>query len=104
MKIKLSVSIAVFVLLGNFAVLAQTQKIGFIVGQITEKTSGQPIANAKITASGSETKTDENGNYRIELAAGETNLRVQANGFAEFLSAQITLTANRTFAANFRSG
>ena len=102
MKIKLSVSIVVFVLLGNLAVFAQTQKIGFIGGQITEKTSGQPIANAKVMAAGAETKTDENGNYRLELPAGETNLRIQANGFAEFLSAQITLTANRTFVQNIQ--
>jgi TonB dependent receptor/Carboxypeptidase regulatory-like domain/TonB-dependent Receptor Plug Domain len=101
MRIKISVSIAVFVLLCS-SVLAQNQKIGFIVGQVTEKTSGQPIVNAKVTSSNAEATTDENGNYRLELSAGEANLRVQAKGFREFLSAQITLTANRTFVQNFQ--
>lgn len=80
--------------------LAQ-EKFGYIAGQVTEKLSGKPVADAVVSIEGvAETRADENGNYRLSVSAGTYNLRFRAAGFAEILSAQITVTASRTFVQN----
>jgi hypothetical protein len=79
---------------------SQSAKIGTVSGKVTEKLSGQPIVDAKVSAGTKETKTDADGNFQLDLPAGNYNLRVSAKGFLELLTAQISVTANRTFVQN----
>ena len=57
------------------------EKLGIVSGKVTDKLSGQPIANATVSAGDKEAKTDSEGNYRLEISAGEYNLRFRASGF-----------------------
>lgn len=91
--------ILLLLLVSGFA-LAQAEKIGSASGRVTDKLSGQPIAGVTVSAGTRETITDAEGNFRLELPAGEYNLRFKADGFAEVLTARITITANRTFVQN----
>ncbi len=75
-------------------------KIGTVSGKVTEKLSGQPIANATVSNGTVNTQTDADGNFKLEIPAGEVNLRFSAKGFVEILTAQISITANRTFVQN----
>lgn len=75
-------------------------KIGTVSGKVTEKLSGQPVADVSVSAGGKEVKTDSDGNYLLEIPAGEYNLRFSAGGFAEVVTSQVTITANRTFVQN----
>ena len=93
------VVILLMLLLAVFS-FAQSEKIGIVSGKVTDKLSGQPIADVTVSAGTSETKTDSEGNFKLEIPAGEYNLRFRAEGFAEILTAQITITANRTFVQN----
>lgn len=81
-------------------VFSQTEKIGFVSGQVTERITGQPISGASVGANGIETTTDAQGRYKLEVPAGSYNLRFKADGFSEFYSGQITVTATRTFVQN----
>ncbi len=72
-------------------------KVGTVSGRVTDKLSGQPVAGATVAAGKVETTTDADGNYLLEIPPGEYNLRFSAAGFAQVLTAQITVTANRTF-------
>lgn len=87
-----------FALLFNFtiAVFAQAPT-GFLTGRITERITGQPIANAKISIEGqAEAQTDAEGKYSIELTPGTYRGRVTANGFAPALLSSIVITAKYT--------
>ncbi len=79
---------------------SQTEKIGIISGKVTEKLSGQPLPDVTVSTANKETKTDTDGNYRLEIPAGEYNVRFSAKGFVEILTSQISITANRTFVQN----
>jgi hypothetical protein len=75
---------------------------GFIVGQITERTSGQPIANARVSAgSGNsagnkrETTSDADGRYLLEIESGVYDVRITAAGFASTIKNQIGVTGRR---------
>jgi len=103
MKFKSITSIA-FLLLTFLAVVtqisAQAGRIGSVTGQVTERFSGQPVANATVSASGIETVTDADGRYRLELPPGAYNVTFRANGFADVISAQVTVTVSRTTVLN----
>ncbi len=90
----------IFLLVLSANVFAQSEKIGTVSGKVTEKLSGQPIAEATVSNGTTETKTDAEGNFKLEIPAGEYNLRFAAKGFFEILTGQITITANRTFVQN----
>lgn len=79
------------------AVFGQAEKIGFVSGQVTEKVTGRPIEGATVSIDAAETKTDSQGRYKLEVPAGSYNLRIRAEGFTEFFSGQVTVTASRTF-------
>ncbi len=93
----LSIFLCVFQISGQ---PQKSEKIGAVIGQVTEKTSGFSIPNVKVSAAGNEAATDNEGNFRLELPVGVYNLRFQAQGFADILTAQITVTANRNFVQN----
>ncbi len=90
---------AFIVAFGSSFVLAQGM-VGAVAGRVTEKLSGRPVAGVTVFAGGREAKTDDEGNYRLEVPAGEYNLRFSAPGFVETITSQITVTANRTFVQN----
>ena len=76
---------------------------GFVVGQITERTSGQPVAGARISVKGkAETVSDANGNFRLEIESGVYDLEISASGFASIIKNQIGVTGNRNFLLNVR--
>jgi hypothetical protein len=93
------ISTILFIFLLSVLVLGQ-EKIGTVSGKVTDKLSGQPISGATVSAGTIETKTDDDGNFKLEIPAGEYNLRFVAKGFSDILTAQITITANRTFVQN----
>lgn len=69
---------------------------GFVIGQITERTSGQPLAGARVAVKGgAETTSDADGNFRLEIESGVYNLEISANGFAAIIKNQIGVTGNR---------
>ena len=86
------------------AAYSQTnESSGFIVGQITEKTSGQPIANAKISIKDkTETVSDADGNFRLEIESGVYDVQISADGFAPVIVNQIGVTGKRNFVLNVR--
>ncbi len=85
-----------FVLLVSLQSFAQTT-LGHLTGRITERITGQPIANAKISIEGqAETQTDAEGKYSIELTPGTYRGRVTANGYAPALLPGIVITAKYT--------
>jgi hypothetical protein len=87
-----------FILSAN--IFAQTEKIGTVSGKVAEKLSGQPIEGVTVSNGGLNTQTDSEGFYTLAIPAGEYNLRFSAKGFAELLTAQITITAGRTLVQN----
>ncbi|MCY7375849.1 MAG: TonB-dependent receptor [Pyrinomonadaceae bacterium] len=93
-------SLILFVLLYAFTlfstVSAQTSFNGFIVGQITGRTSGQPISGAKISVENKrETTSDAEGKYLLEIESGSYDVRIAAQGFASIVKNQIGVTGKR---------
>ncbi len=83
------------------AVVAQSaRKSGFIVGRVTERSTGQPVAG-KIEISGvGEARCDDKGIYRLESAAGVYAIRISHVGFATLVINQVGVTAGRDTVVN----
>ncbi len=76
---------------------------GFIVGQITERASGQPVKGAKISIENKgETMSDAEGKYLLEIESGVYAVRVVAQGFASTIRNQIGVTGGRNTALDVR--
>ncbi len=76
---------------------------GFIIGQITERISGQPIAGAHIGASGKgETTSDADGKYLLPIESGVYDVRIFAQGFAAIIKNQIGVTGRRNTVLDIR--
>lgn len=76
---------------------------GFVVGQITERTGGQAVAGAKISVKNkTETTSDADGNFRLEIESGVYDLEISALGFAPIIKNQIGVTGNRNTLLNVR--
>jgi outer membrane receptor protein involved in Fe transport len=74
---------------------AQALPQGIVTGQVTERLSGQPVAQAKlIIESNNETLTDNTGRFRLELAPGSYRARIEANGYATQALGTLNLTPN----------
>ncbi len=75
-----------FLLFAQLCLLTLTtfaQTRGIVTGQVTERLSGQPVAQAKLIVEGqSETLTNDTGRFRLELAPGSYRARIEANGYA----------------------
>ncbi len=84
------------------AIFAQSNNsTGFIIGQVTERTSGQPIAFARISIEGkAETVSDANGNFRLEIEKGVYDVQIKAENFASVIKNQIGVTGNRNVLMN----
>lgn len=73
-----------------------TDSKGFIIGRITERTSGQPIADAKISVAGKgEVVSDADGRYLLEIESGVYRVEFSAAGFAAIIKNQIGVTGKR---------
>lgn len=54
---------------------------GAVEGRVQERGAGQPVAGARVRASGRETRTGTDGRYRLALSAGRHALEVRAPGY-----------------------
>ena len=91
---RLSFLLVLFLFLSTISAQTTNSK-GFIIGQITERTSGQPIANAKISVENkAETVSDREGNFRLEIESGVYDVKISAEGFAPKVRNQIAITGN----------
>lgn len=94
-----SIRSSFFLLLISFfplVISAQTSSKGFIIGQITERTSGQPISNVRVSVENkTETTTDPEGKYLLEIESGVYDVRVVAQGFTSIIKNQIGVTGGR---------
>jgi len=100
-KALISISFLLLTLVGlQLEAYGQSANLGAISGQVTEKFSGQPLANVTVSAGGVETITDANGRYKIELPAGVYNVSFRAKDFADVLSSQVTVTSSRSTVLN----
>lgn len=97
----------------DFTLASLTANYGAVTGQVTDQSTGLPIAGAEVrglipiawpAVDGSstmvfpnelplETKTDEAGNYTLKLPAGEASLAVSKYGYARQV-VSVTVTAN----------
>ena len=74
---------------------------GFIIGRVTERTTGQPIANATVKiADKAETIADEDGNFRLEIESGVYDVQIEAKNFTSIIKNQIGVTGNRNTLLN----
>ncbi len=75
---------------------------GFIVGRITERSSGQPLS-AKISADNkAETQSDGDGNFRLEIGAGVYSVLITKDGFAPVVISQVGVTGGRNTVVDVR--
>lgn len=81
---------------------AQTpQSSGFIVGKVTERTTGQPIVDVSVRISANdETKTDSNGNFQLSVDQGIHSVRFLSPGFAAISIDQVAVTGGRNTVLN----
>ncbi len=74
----------------------KSNSAGFIVGQITERTSGQPIAGTRISVENKrETTSDAEGKFLLPIESGVYDVRFEAKGFAPVIKNQIGVTGRR---------
>lgn len=102
-KFRLLFYIAGLILFSFLSIFSQTlaNSKGFVIGQITERISGQTIAGARISAKNkTETTSDADGNFRLEIESGVYDLEISANGFASIIKNQIGVTGNRNILLN----
>ncbi|MFN0034614.1 MAG: SusC/RagA family TonB-linked outer membrane protein [Saprospiraceae bacterium] len=73
-------TLSCFLLLGSSALFAQRQ----ITGQVTDAENGDALIGASVVVEGTSTgtATDFNGNYRLNVPAGASALRVSYTGYA----------------------
>ena len=102
-KHRLIFCIAGLMLFSSISIFSQTSADpkGFIIGQITERTSGQTVAGAKISVKNkTETISDANGNFRLEIESGVYDLEISASGYASIIKNLIGVTGNRNTLLN----
>lgn len=78
---------------------------GFITGRITERSTGQRISGARVTATANgkpaaETSSDTDGNFRLELPGGVYDLEVRRSNFAAVTRSRIEVVGRRYFVLN----
>ena len=66
---------------------------GFVIGQITERISGQPIANARIAIKNvAEARSQADGQFSLSVKAGVYNVKIAADNFSSIIKNQIGVT------------
>lgn len=80
----------------SLTISAQTTSRGFVIGRITERTSGQPIAGARVSVENkADTTSNAEGKYLLEIESGVYDLRIVAQGFTSIIKNQIGITNGR---------
>lgn len=70
---------------------------GAVAGRVTDRLTGQPIANAEVLAGDQEVAaTSPSGTYRVELSPGTYTFRFSAPGYITLVASEISVTAGRT--------
>ena len=76
---------------------------GLITGEVTERSSGQPVAGATVTARGvASVVTDDIGKFRLEIFSGIYDVQISAAGFAPIARNQVSVTGGRTTLLNIK--
>ncbi len=104
-KHRLIFCIAGLTLFSSISIFSQTSadSKGSVIGQITERTSGQTVDGAKISVKNkTETISDADENFRLEIETGVYDLIISANGYAPIIKNQIGVTGNRNTLLNVR--
>ena len=102
-KLHLIFCVAALTLFSFVGAFPQTSSIakGFVVGQITERTSGQPVAGATVKIKNAvETTSDADGNFRLEIEGGVFDVEISAANFTSVIKNQIGVTGNRNTLLN----
>ena len=82
--------------------IAQSPR-GLITGEVTERSSGQPVAGATVTARGvASVVTDDIGKFRLEIFSGVYDVQISAAGFAPIARNQVSVTGGRTTVLNVK--
>jgi hypothetical protein len=72
-----------------------------ILGRITDMSSGRPIPNATVTATGgSNTPTDQEGNYRMSLSPGVYSLTISRNGYQTLTLSNVIVLSSKAALLN----
>jgi carboxypeptidase family protein len=76
---------------------------GQITGQVTDASTGKPMAGVTVTAQPGDyvTRTDGNGNYNLTLAAGAYTLTAADYGYGTGTESGVQVTVNQSITANF---
>ena len=93
--------IFLLVVLACIAIAAPTSiaqnATGHVIGRITERVTGQPIAGAHVQAgTGPPTVSSADGSFTLELESGVYDVRVEATGFVTVIRNQISVTGGRS--------
>lgn len=84
------------ILVFSFVGVSAQNSTGSIIGQVTERTTGRPIAGVRVYVKDrAETKTDSDGNFRLDIASGIYDVRVDDKGFAPVIKNQVGVTGGR---------
>jgi hypothetical protein len=76
---------------------------GQISGQVTDSSTGKPVAGATVTAQPGNyvTRTDASGHYNLTLAGGTYTLTAAGYGYQTGTQSGVQVTANQTLTQNF---
>ena len=74
---------------------------GDITGQVTDDSTGKPLAGAQVSAAGGSTVTSTDGHYDLTLPAGTYNVTAADYGYASQTTDGVTVTDNATTTENF---
>lgn len=75
-------------------------KTGTLKGNITDSTTGEPVAGVLVAAWNQTVKTDENGNYTMKVKAGQFTMIADKVGYARYSKA-VEVQADKENVHNF---
>jgi hypothetical protein len=82
--------------------IAQSPR-GLITGEVTERSSGQPVPGATVAVRGvASVVTDDFGKFRLEIFSGVYDVQISAAGFAPIARNQVGVTGGRTTVLNVK--
>ncbi|MDH5375952.1 MAG: carboxypeptidase regulatory-like domain-containing protein [Candidatus Bathyarchaeota archaeon] len=74
---------------------------GTISGTVTDSSTDDPIAGAKVTTNGISVSTGADGSYSIELAPGTYTVEASADGYESASQSDVTVVAGKTTTMDF---
>lgn len=86
----------------TFDLLAQSPR-GLVTGEVTERSSGQPVPGATVAVRGvASVTTDDLGKFRLEIGSGTYDVQVSARGFLPIALNQVGVTGGRSTVLSIR--